>query len=41
MPGLRWGMEERSLPWHDVVFVVLVLVGFGLLIALARGVDRL
>ena len=25
----------------DVVFVVLVLVGFGLLIAMVRGVERL
>jgi hypothetical protein len=40
-PGLRWLREGRSQRMADVIFVVLVLIGFGLLIAMVRGVERL
>jgi hypothetical protein len=39
--GLGWPHEGRSQPMADVIFVVLVLVGFGALIAMVRGVERL
>jgi hypothetical protein len=40
-PGLGWPHEGRSQPMADVIYVVLVLVGFGALIAMVRGVERL
>jgi hypothetical protein len=40
-PSLGWPHEGRSQPMADVIFVVLVLVGFGALIAMVRGVERL
>ncbi|HSH33370.1 MAG TPA: hypothetical protein VLB31_07100 [Actinomycetota bacterium] len=40
-PGLGWLHEGRSQPMADVIFVVLVLIGFGALIAMVRGVERL
>jgi len=39
--SLGWPHEGRSQPMADVIFVVLVLVGFGVLIAMVRGVERL